>query len=157
MEKLKMIADWCYGEQPASTRNYEDIEIDERDNNSWWYLHGELEHLVQFDKATVTNCKSGGFGMPTIYATEIYNNIVKSIMEDHPIVFKMCFDGIVDVEIEGIDRPCVGYFWTSNHRNVYWNGKTYHKWEQRGLVVFKDDVDANEYAMKKYKEKPFWL
>ena len=153
MEVLKMIADWCYGEKPEGTRVYDDIPKDERDNNSWWYLHGELENIVHYDKATVTNCKSGGFGQLTINYKTIIGDDVKDIREEKPFIYKMCFNGIVDVEIEGIDKLCKGYFWTTNHRYVYWKGKSYRLWDQRGLVVLSTDFESNEYAMKKYIEK----
>ena len=99
MEKLKLIANWCYNNQPDNTRNYEDIPVNERDNNPWWYLHGKLESLVHYDKGTVTNCQSGGFGKESINYSCVIGDEVKEIFEDSLLINRMCFDGIVDVEI----------------------------------------------------------
>ena len=33
----------------VSNENLDDIPAEERDWNSWWYLHGELENLVGYD------------------------------------------------------------------------------------------------------------
>lgn len=157
MEKLKIIADWRFGNQLDNTRNYEDIPVNERDNNSWWYLHGQLESLVHYDKGTVTNCQSGGFGKETINYSWISGDKVKEIHEDSLLINKMCFDGIVDVEIEGIDKECIGYFWTNDYKTVYYNDVAYEIWDQRGLVCLKTDFDGCEYAYTKYLEKSSFL
>ena len=149
---LKMIADWRYSEKPKGTRDYDDIPVDEMDWNSWWYLHGELESFVHYDKATVTNCMSGGFSRETINYASIAGDEVKRIADWRPR-HMMCFDGVVDVEIEGIDRPCKGYFWTNRYRMVYWKGKPYEIWDQRGLVCFADDKESCEYAKQKMESK----
>ena len=131
MNTLKLIADWRYGNKPKDTRNYEDIDPNEREYAGFWYLHGKLQDLVGYDKATVTNLKEGGFG---------------KISEEYG--YMMCFDGIVPVEIEGIPEPCVGYFWTTKYTDI---------WVQRGLVCLKSDLEGCEYAERKYKEKPNFL
>ena len=153
MKILKLIADWNYRKKkPENNRSYDDIPPEERDNNSWWYLHGKLTDIVGYDKAIVTNCKSGGFSKNTINAGVISGNIVESLSPNYPTCM-MCLDGIVNVEIEGIPEPCVGYFWTTNHRNVYWEGKAYDFWDQRGLVCLKSDIEGCKYAESKYNEK----
>ncbi len=152
MNTLKLIADWRYGNKPSNTRSYDDIPPEERDNNSWWYLHGKLTDIVGYDKATTTNCKSGGFSKDTINWSEIEGNIVTSLSSDVP-TSQICIDGIVDVEIEGISEPCIGYFWTVNKRLIYWNDKSYNYWEQRGMVCTKSDYESCKYAESKYKEK----
>lgn len=149
---LKLIADWRYGKKPEGTKNWEDIPNEEKDWNSWWYLHGKLEDYVGYDKATATNCKSGGFAKETINWGEIVGDRVTSICDELP-THKMCIDGIVDVEIEGINKPCVGYFWTACHKTIYWEEKAYEFWEQRGLVCFKSDTESCEYAKKMYEKQ----
>ena len=152
MEKMKMIANWCYSEKPKGTRDWEDIPMKEKDWNSWWYLHGKLESITHYDKATVTNCLSGGFAKDTINWESIIGDKVEKLADYKP-THMMCFDGIVDVEIEGIDLPCKGYFWTTNYRTVYWKRKPYQIWDQRGLVCLADDEEACEYALSKMKDK----
>lgn len=132
MEILKLIADWRYGNKPQGTRNYEDIDPTEREYASWWYLHGKLQDLVGYDKATVTNLKEGNFG---------------KLSKEYG--YMMCVDGIIPVEIEGVSEPCVGYFWTVKRTDDWW--------DQRGLVCFKSDTEGCEYAEKKYNEKPSFL
>lgn len=152
METLKIIADWCYGKKPQGTRSYEDIPDEERDWNSGWYLHGKLEELVKFDKALVTNCKSGGFYKKTINYKKIVGDKVIEITKRKP-KHMMCFDGIVDVEVEGIPEPCIGYFWTDSYYTVYWRKRPYQIWRQRGLVCLKSDIKGCEYAKQKYEER----
>lgn len=152
MRKLRMIADWRYGNKPEGTRDYEDIPMEERDWNSWWYLHGRLEGIVHYDKATVTNCFSGGFAKETINWGSISGDKVEKLVNWRPALM-ICLDEIVDVEIEGISEPCKGYFWTNNYRTVYWENKPYKIWHQRGLVCLADDKKSCEYALKKMKEK----
>lgn len=147
-----MIADWRYNKKPEGTREYEDIPVEELDWNNYWYLHGELESFVQYDKAYVTNCLSGGFSKETINYSCIIDDEVQSLAENMP-KHAMCFDGIADVKIEGIDKPCIGYFWTDNYRTVAYQGESYQTWRQRGLVCFIDDKEGCEYAKKKMKEK----
>ena len=148
-----MVACWNTARQPENATSIDDIPRNERDNNSWWYLHGELESLVGYDKAVVCNCKSGGFGKETIDWSEISGNEVLSVHSENT---KMCMhiNGIVDVEIEGIDKPCVGYFWTDREKSIYWKRKEYGFWNQRGLVCFKDDEESCAYADKLMREKP---
>lgn len=153
MNTLKLIAFSVRRDLIGTDKKLENIPAEERDNNSWWYLHGDLTDITGYDKATTINCKSGGFSKDTINWSEITGDIVNSISEDIP-TSQMCFTGVVDVEIEGIKEHCIGYFWTVNHRTIYWENKPYQYWEQRGLVCLKSDTKGCEYAKKKYEEKP---
>lgn len=144
MKVLKMIADWRYNDNPPLTRERRDIPMDERDNNSYWYLHGKLEDFVRFDKATVTNCLSGGFARRVDYVSRLHSH-------------EMHFNGVVDVEIEGIDKPCKGFFYTTDDQTYSKNGEVVESWKQRGLVCFADDKEACEYAMNCLKTKCNYL
>ena len=152
MNTLRLIADWRYKEKPANSRDYDSIPAEERDWNSWWYLHGELECLVGYDKATATNCKSAGYTKPTVPWEEIHGSAVTKITDQKPW-WAMCVDGIIPVEVEGISEPCVGFFWTAEYRKIRWQDDVYDKWEQRGLVCLKSDRTGCKYAFKKYKER----
>ena len=149
---LKLIADWRFGAKPNGTREYSDIKPEERDNNSWWYLHGDLQSFVGFDKATVTDCFSDGFSKETINWAEIEDNTVIKVFSDNPR-YEMYFTGEIDVEIEGINKPCKGYFYVTNERKVSYKDALYSIWEQRGLVCFAEDTRACEYAKRKMNEK----
>ena len=105
-----------------------------------------------YDKAITVNCKSAGYSMYTVDWSEISGDRVVSVFSDN-LRSVMHVNGIIPVEVEGFDKPCVGYFWTTEEREVEWKGKKYPFWNQRGLVCFADDKEACEYAKKKYEEK----
>ena len=128
MKILKLIADWRYGNKPKDTRDYEDIDPNEREYAGFWYLHGKLQELIGYDKATVTNLREGEFGN-----------------DSKEYGYMMCVDGIIPVEIEGILEPCLGYFWTIKLTEDYWI--------QRGLVCFESDLEGCKYAESEYNKK----
>ena len=154
---LKMVA-WNYnGCDAFGLTRYESIDENERDNNSWWYLHGKLEDIVGFDKATCINCREIGVSFPTIHWSEIRGGEVTEIYEDQPEHNVMRFTGVIDVEVVGLDEPCVGYFWTTEERIVRYKDKLYPMWEQRGLVCLKSDDEAIKYASEQFSKKSIFL
>lgn len=132
MKTLKLIADWRFNEEPKNSTPIENIPHEERDNNSFWYLHGKLEEFVGYDKAIAINCKTLGISKFSYLFGD----------------FEMHFTGIIPVKIEGIRKACIGYFWTDDFIS---DGE--EAWNQRGLVCFKDDKDSCEYAESQYKNK----
>lgn len=149
MNTLKMTAYIANGKLYNS--HYEsDEEIPEEElcHNNWWHLHGELESIVGYDKALTTNCKSAGYSIPGLF--ENYGDGPSTVPMIH-------LDAVIPVEVEGIDRPCLGYFWTVMHRTEELDGKPVMKWVQRGLVVLADNEGDNDYAKKKFNEKSFTL
>lgn len=154
---LKMIADGLFSTHESLLACYNSIPRDERDNNSWWYLHGQLEEDVHYDKATTTNCKSAGYSRETINWNEILGTTVTVVSKESLTIHRMHIDGEIPVEVEGISKPCTGFFWTNERDDVTWNGKSYPHWEQRGLVCYSDDTEACDYARKKMQEKSIIL
>lgn len=138
MKTLKLIAYDVAGNylNVDNPDNYKDDFTKSLNNNdnviisSWWYLHGKLEDEVGFDKAEF--CNLGDF--ETITEQQYYNGNKKTF----DVVFLK--EGIYDVEVIGFDKPCVGYFWID---------KSEGRGNLRGLVCFKDDINAIEYAKKK--------
>lgn len=102
--------------------------------SGWWYLHGELEDKVGYDKGAFLNLEEDMVEIENCYfkGNDKYFNVV------------LLKDGIYDVEVIGFDRPCVGYFWID---------RKYNTPECRGLICFKDDTSAVMYARQKYTEK----
>ena len=149
---LKMVAWTCGGDNAFGTMNYEDIDEKEMDNNSWWYLHGKLEEMAGYDKATCINCREIGISFPTINWTEIRGNEVTEIVEEEPERNVMKFTGIIDVQIDGLDEECVGFFWVTDEQIVQYKDRVYPLWDQRGLVCLKSDKQSIEYAKKKLAE-----
>ena len=152
METLKMIVDDVSWARIKSITKYEDVPEKERDNNNWWYLHGELEAIAGYDKATAINCYSLGISKETLHWSWIRGNEVQEVYDENPY-FRMHFNGVIPVEVEGIEEKCIGYFWTTRESEIYYKDKIYPYWEQRGLVCCVDDLESRDYAMKKMKEK----
>lgn len=134
---LHIIPDLYYVGSEDYSKKIESIPMEERDNAGFWYLHGELENKLGFDKAVITNCKTLGISKPFQYDEDITIN-------------KLYLNGVVDCEVEGIDEPCVGYFYVSEERSE-------NNWLQRGLVCLKSDKKACQYAEKKMNEKSIIL
>lgn len=147
-----MTAYWI-NPKPQGVRDYSEIPYLETDKSSRWYLHGELQGITGSDKALVTNVKSGGFSKDTIDWAEINGTSVISVNADR-LVPVMCIYGKIPVEIEGIPRECLGYFWVDNIKTIYWKNQPYSYWEQRGVVVSKDNQEDIKYAEKLLKERP---
>lgn len=109
------------------------IPVEERDNAGLWYLHGELERKFNYDKATITNCKTLGLSKPYEYG-------------DNQFINKLYLNGTINCEVEGADEPCIGFFYTIQETD-----ETH--WIQKGLVCLKNDTNACHYAEKKMIEK----
>ena len=155
---LKMIADGLFDSRENLLKRYAEIPVDERDNNSWWYLHGQLESDVHFDKATAVNCKTAGYSRETINWKEICGDTVTKVEKNGSMcIHRMYINGEVPVEIEGIDKACVGFFWTEDCEDVQWKNKKYPHWNQRGLVCYADDTEACEYAREKMNERAWFI
>lgn len=106
--------------------------------SNWWYLHGKLEDEIGYDKGVFCNLEDFN-----LYIKNCYFNGNKEYFD------VVCLeDGIYDVEVIGIDKPCVGYFWITDKEHIP---------ACRGLVCFKDDKEACEYAEQKYNEKSQYL
>ena len=128
---------------------------DKTDNNSWWYLHRELEDVCGYDKAIIYNMDE----FPE-YVKETFNwSTIRNGISHEPLGFhkEMYFNGIMPVEVYGINKPCIGYFWVTQEEsciNTYNNVETpYNIWNQQGLVCFESDLEGRNYALKKYLNK----
>ena len=134
MDKIKIVAETIDGLYNAS----EDDIKDRKRTSNWWYLHGELEDLVGFDKGIIVDAPN--------LKHKVF--IDKDINKQYTLHYLET--GIYDVEIVGIDKLCKAYFWTSFEEFSNIDGIVPC---MRGLVVFKDDKKANNYAYKKYCER----
>lgn len=149
---LKLIVDNVNWIKINPTIKYEDIPEHERDNNSWWYLHGKLEELVGYDKAIAINCFSLGISKETLHWSSIHGDNVTEVYDEKPY-YRMYFNGKISVEIDGIDKPCIGYFWTTDESPIYYKRRKDLYWCQRGLVCLADDKEACRYAALKMQER----
>lgn len=148
MAKLKLL--------PYYHENYDSIakEAVKTGNfiwGSWWYLHGKLEDILGYDKASVINAKECPEYIRMIHG-------IDSLSGNKAIIPELYINDIIECEVVGVEEPCIGYFWTTNE----WattisseSGECFDNphWDQRGLVCLKSDVEGCEYALKKYKEK----
>lgn len=89
-----------------------------------WYIDGELEKLVGYDIGEILN-----FGELQL----------KKANPSDPIAIYL--DGIYEVEVIGIDSPCIGYFWIDNRD------------EQRGLVCLVSDIESRKRADEAMKKR----
>lgn len=141
MAKLKLL--------PYYHENYDSIarEAEKTGNfayNNWWYLHGKLEDILGYDKASVINAKECPEYIRMIHG-------IDSLSGDKTIIPELYINDIIECEVVGVEEPCIGYFWTTNK----WAKECFDDphWDQRGLVCLKSDIGGCEYALSRYKEK----
>lgn len=137
-------------------------------SSNYWYLHGQLETDVGFDLALFTIDNKDL--MCDQFILKKNNKIIKR--EE----FYYLPERIYDVKVIGFDKPCKGYFWTQSFNlylpegihdiktiefnkpcKDYFCTKSFNLYKtdhlQRGLVVYADDKEANDYAYECFKEK----
>lgn len=148
---LQVLPDYCYnghlykklrkirknGKCIDWTKQNRDLEWD---NNSWWYLHGELESKVGYDKAVIINATAAKDTIETLRWFEIRGDRCVSY-RDTPLR-EMYVNGIRKCNVIGVHGDCLGFFWTVRERTVEYDKGTFNTWEQRGLVVQRNDTRA---------------
>lgn len=155
--KLILVPDYrFYKDMRDKTQSIIDSTPEEElDNNSWWYLHGELESETTYDKGHFINCKSAGYSVETIYWSTIYGDKVAEVRDENNLtIHKLKVDGEIPVEVVGFpNRPAIFVGFTTDFRWIYYKGVKYPYWNQRGYAVFADDTkalsDAREYRAKR--------
>lgn len=158
MGKLKLL--------PYYHKNYDSIykEAENTDNvayNNRWYLHGELEYRLGYDRASIINareCPEYIKLVPEVDRLKGYENIWTGKVDSFKLIPHLYAKGIIECEVIGIEEPCIGYFWTTNELPMMITSKDGMKyegtyWFQRGLICLKSDIEGCEYAFKKYNEK----
>ena len=145
---LKILTHNMFSRHDVMERVVNSVPMDERDNNSGWYLHGKLESDIGYDKAIAINCKTAGYSRETINWKFIFGTRVSEIFEKKPLIHKMHLNGEVPIEIDNISKKCVGFFWIEDYGNIIWQEREYPYWNQRGLVCYADDAEACEYARR---------
>lgn len=122
----------------------------EFDNNSWWYLHGKLEDKVGYDKAIILANKTGD-SKDTVRWYDINGDKCNSY-SDKPHK-EMYINGIRKCNVVGVHGDCLGFFWTDGERDIHYDKGTFPFWNQRGLVVQRNDKRNVLYAYHKYLMK----
>lgn len=144
MKTLKLVAYDCCGRYHNTDKSYKELatpKTREMHLSNWWYLHGELEEIVGYDKAMMLNID------------ELPHKTVPSMAFGKCTILE---DGIYPVEIIGIDKPCVGYFWTIIEKD-YLDPNRNSIVQQRGLVCLKSDVEACKSAKRRYIARSAYL
>ena len=115
----------------------------------YWHFFGSVKEALGIAQGFATNCEELGIASDKLDYERIENGEVTSV---HTNINRreMNFDGIVDVEVEGVQKPCKGYFWTES-TTVRHNGKVYPMWDQYGLIVYADDKEFNTLALGYYQ------
>lgn len=119
----------------------------EYDHNNWWYLHGELEDFVGFDKGHFINCYSAGLSKNTINWSGLRGQEVTDV-RGNEITPKMYAVGEFDVKIVGSQEKAIFVAWVEDEREIVWKGRKFPDWRQCGYVVFASDLKALEEARK---------
>lgn len=122
MEKLKILANQVDGSFYDNETVYDNLSENVKSSGHWWYLHGQLQEDVGYDKGYIENIKP-------------------EQLENRLGYLDIKLNGIYEVEIKGISKPCIGYFWVDSMKFG------------RGLVCYKDDTEAIEYAREQYEKK----
>ena len=121
-------------------------------HNERWYLHGKIQEYI------------GG------YDQGYFANVPQEFVEDIPNWRSYCggqvkyedgvkhythLNGIFRVNVLGIDKPCIGVFYTILNLPTWFihNGQVWRITDQRGYVCLEEDTEALEYALSKYNEK----
>lgn len=150
-EELQILPDTCYnstlykklrkirknGKCIDWTKQNRDLEWD---NNSWWYLHGELEYKVRYDKAVIINATAAKDTIETLRWFEIRGD--KCISYKDTPLREVHINGIRKCNVIGVCGDCLGFFWTTRERNIKYDKGTFKTWEQRGLVLQRNDKRA---------------
>ena len=117
-------------------------------NREWfpgyWRFYGSVRELG-IDQGFATNCEALGIASDKLDYERIENGEVTSIYSQYKRR-EMNFNGIIDVEVEGVQKPCKGYFWTES-TTVRHDGKVFPMWDQYGLIVYADDKKGNAEAL----------
>lgn len=159
---LEILPDACYNKKLRTKlrkmvknhqiRNYnKQNHLIEWGNNHWWYLHGKLEDKVHFDKAIIINCLEAGDSVPTVRWHSIRGHKCE---EYEDVEYNQSYiNGIRKCNVLGVCADCLGFFWTREEREVFYDKGSFNTWEQRGLVVKADDKAAIAYALGLYMFK----
>jgi len=124
-----------------------------------WHFFGSVKEALGIDQGFVTNCEELGIASDKLDYESIENGEVTSIYSQYKRR-EMNFDGIADVEVEGVQKPCKGYFWTES-TTVRHGGKVFPMWDQYGLIVYadneKDNAEASARRGKARRDIPYEL
>lgn len=164
MNKLKLLP---YYHEDYDKIEKEAVNTNNFTYNNWWYLHGELENILHYDKASVINAKECPELVKMIpYVSElrfgVKDEFWKGTVDKINLVPHLYINDIIECEVIGIEEECIGYFWTTEELPLKIFSKTGEiftgtLWKQRGLVCFKSDAEGCKYALRKYKEKAVML
>jgi hypothetical protein len=150
MQKLKITAFLADGKTLYKSRYPSADDVPDREwFPGYWRFYGSIRELG-IDQGFATNCEALGVAADKLDYESIENGEVTSIHSQYKRR-EMNFDGIVDVEVEGVQKPCKGYFWTES-RTVRYGGKVFPMWDQHGLIVYADNEKDNAEASARRKE-----
>lgn len=163
MEKIKILphfSEEVYNNVPKEIRRI--AESNKYSHCGGWYLHGHLEEEIGYDIASFYNVPNELLKESADWCTikggrDEYGRPSGELRSDKKTLVPH-INGVYECEVYGIDVPCVGYFWTTDEREVnFGNGIVKPVWNQRGLVVFFNDEDANAYARSMMSKKCNYL
>lgn len=121
-------------------------------HNDCWYLHGKIQKYT------------GGYDLG------YFVNVPQEFVEDIPNWRSYCggqvnyedgikhythLNGIFRVNVLGIDKPCIGVFYTLLNLPTWFihDDQVWRMTDQRGYVCLEEDTEALEYALNHWKDR----
>lgn len=122
------------------------------------YLHCDAERVWGYDIAFITNWRNLDCFKDQICSySHCWGEEAKSDTKNvNPRPF---INGVYNVQVIGDPIPCVGFFWTTEHRKfpvIYEDTvekEVVEDWRQIALICHVDDVDAIADARDKYNRR----
>lgn len=101
----------------------------------WAYFHGQLYHDLGCDL-------EGHDQVDLKYCPVEYCKIAE--LKEGPVLM-MNITGCIPVDVHGIEKPCIGFFWPVHiHTNHY---------VERGLICYANDTEAIMFARDKLAKR----
>lgn len=153
MKKVKIVPDHYLGAEKiileAKRSNPNNL-----DHNSWWFLHGELSARCGYDKGVMINLSE----FPHYLKKSLQFSLMrgdKTKVTCFKDKYMSHINGIIPVDVLGVDEDCIGYFWTTREITAHAfteNGDQldFPYWNQRGLCCLKSDIESCKDAYQKY-------
>ena len=121
-------------------------------HNERWYLHGKIqEYIGGYDQGYFAN-------VPQEFVEDIPNwrsYCGGQVKYEDGVKYYTHLNGIFRVNVLGIDKPCIGVFYTLLNLPTWFihDGQVWRITDQRGYVCLEEDIEALEYALNHWKDR----
>lgn len=115
-------------------------------------LSDKVRRMFNTEYGVIANSVNLGFYKETIAWKAMTNNKVTEVFEKKPIK-KMYLNGMMPVDILGLNDKCVGYFWTVKETTITYEGRQYPDWWQFAFICKADDAKTCSILRRAYEER----